>query len=90
MNSDLVEKLKSFISSLEDPSNQFHFYPVNNGITEVGKQLKLGFSCYMMKIYFMLDMWNDLNQDKQKEWIKFINSFQTPNPRFPKNSFIYS
>ena len=44
----------------------------------------------MMKIYFMLDMWKDLNQDKQNEWIKFINSFQTSNPRFPKNSFIDS
>ena len=69
MNNDLVEKLKSFISSLEDPDNQFHFYPVNNGITEVGKQLKLGFSCYMMKIYFMLDMWKDLNQEKVREII---------------------
>ena len=88
MNNNLVEKLKSFISSLEDPNDQFHFYPVKNGTTEVGKQLKLGFSCYMMKIYFMLDMWKDLNQDKQNEWIKYINSFQSSNPRFPKNSFI--
>ena len=24
------------------------------------------------------------SQDKQNEWIKFINSFQTSNPRFQK------
>ena len=84
----------------EIPKNIFHFInrlnkdeiylydPSISGVTENGKLLSLGYSCYALKIYFMTGEWEKLETSKKQDWINFINSFQVNESNFPKNSFI--
>ena len=84
----------------EIPKNIFHFInklnkdeiylydPSTSGVTENGKLLSLGYSCYALKIYFMTGEWVKLETNKKQDWINFINSFQVNKSNFPKNSFI--
>ena len=61
-----VEKLKKESS----PS----YYPLAKGLTKNGKLLDLGFTCYVLKIFYMTGEWERLNEEKKKGYIDFINS----------------
>jgi len=82
------ENNKKFLNSLMLNSEGFHFLPVNHGITQQGEKLKLGFSVYSLKMFYMTGEWDILDEIKKSEWGNFINSFQTTNKLFPENSFI--
>lgn len=79
---------KKFLNSLLVNNKGFHYLPVNQGITKHGKKLKLGFSVYSLKMFYMTGEWDILDKTLQAEWINFINSFQSTNKLFPSNSFI--
>ena len=74
MNNNLIENLAKFIQNLENPNKQFQFFPVLKGSTKKGSNTQLGLSCYAMKCYFMLGLWDNLRQTEKVRWIKFINS----------------
>ncbi|MDA9732295.1 hypothetical protein N9U41_00465 [Acidimicrobiaceae bacterium] len=84
---NLEDKIKSFLDTLK-LKNDFEFKNTIKGNTKNGENLKLGYSCYALKIYYTLGIWNKLNINEQKSWINYINSFQTQASRFPKNSYI--
>ncbi len=88
MYNNLIENLTEFIKTLENPEKPHHYFPVPEGATSKGKKVELGFSCYAMKCYFMLDKWNQLDNKIKENWKKHINSFQSLNNKFPNNSFI--
>ena len=76
-----------FINKLR--KDEIYLYkPSLDGVTEKGDLLSLGFSCYALKIYFMLSEWEKINQEEQNQWLNFINSFQVNKDNFPSNSFI--
>ena len=84
---NLEDKIKSFLDTLKF-RNEFEFKNTIKGNTKNGENLKLGYSCYALKIYYTLGLWNKLNINEQKSWINYINSFQNQTSRFPKNSYI--
>ena len=84
---NLEDKIKSFLDTLK-LKNDFEFKNTIKGNTKNGENLKLGYSCYALKIYYTLGIWNKLNINEQKSWINYINSFQTINDKFPENSYI--
>lgn len=90
MNENWLENLElnlpKFLSKLN--KQKFTYQAVVEGSTHEGKNLNLGFSCYALKIYFITNLWDSLELQTQKEWISFINSFQTDNELFPDNSFV--
>jgi len=88
VNNNLIENIAKFIQNLENPDKEFHYYPVLKGSTKDGLNAQLGLSCYAMKCYFMLGLWDELTPIKKKNWTNFINSFQSDSGNFPKNSFI--
>ncbi len=75
-----VEKLKKESS----PS----YYPLAKGLTKNGKLLDLGFTCYVLKIFYMTGEWERLNEEKKKGYIDFINSFQSTNKEVPQNYYL--
>src|SRR5210317_1061942 len=79
---------KNFLNDLMKTNESFHFLPVQEGITPQGEKLKLGFSVYSLKMFYMTGEWDNLDKKKQSEWIKFINSFQSTDKLFPENSYI--
>ena len=60
-----------FLENLK--KEKLSFYPALKGLTNVGKSLNLGFSCYGLKIYYMTGAWDKLNEEL-KDWLTF-NSF---------------
>lgn len=80
--------VQTFLENLKKPNSHFSYYPALSGVTEDGKKLNLGFSCYALKIKYMIGQLNKPDMDYINSWVKFINSFQKNNTIFPDNSYI--
>lgn len=73
---DLNDQLPTYLQRLASKSQTGRFIPCETGATELGKQLALGYSCFALKTYYMLGLWDALDTPKQAEWIRFIKSYQ--------------
>ena len=73
---DIDERILSFLSSLKKNEKPGRYLPCLSGATTEGKKAALGFSCFALKIYYMLGQWEKLEKDEQNEWISYIKSFQ--------------
>ena len=90
--------LKNFMDEIEFSTLEFlerlkktdgnRFSPALEGLTNVGNELSLGFSCYALKIIFMLN--NDSFNDKDfvDQWSAFINSHQNKYGEFIDNKYL--
>ena len=81
---DWVKKLKDslpkFLNKLKVvPDQPGRFLPCSEGFTGEGKQIALGFSCFALKIYYMLGLWEGIPVQERKDWIDFLKSFQLDN-----------
>lgn len=81
----IEDDIVSFLDKVKN-KEKFTFAPVSNGITKVGSDLKLGFSCYGLKINHMLN--NPLNESFE-HWGDYINSYQNEVGEFIDNSYVY-
>ena len=84
---DVPDNVFNFLKTLQK-DNIYRYSPTPEGLTEAGKSIELGFSCYAMKIYYMTSNFDKLSFEDRNNWVKFINSFQTTHSQFPTNSFI--
>jgi len=84
---DLNENISLFMDSLRK-EKYFEFFPATNGLTNEGKKINLGFSCYALKIFYITGAWENINQDRKVSWTNYINSYQKTIKNFPANSFI--
>lgn len=83
------EKQKYYLESLKRETG-FFFNPTNDGLTNHGKNLQVGFSTFALKLYFIFGEWNNLTNNEKNEWISLINSFQLNKESLPRNSYIDS
>jgi len=87
---NFVEKTEIFLGNLSLNNSIYQYKSCLEGNTKNGLNLKLGFSCFALKIYYTLNLWESISLKEKNEWIEYINSFQkTINP-YPENSFIDS
>ena len=84
---DIPYSVLEFLKGLRK-IDEYTFYPANLGLTENGKKLSLGFSCFGLKIYYMTGQWDNLSPEEKNDWTNFLNSFQSSERKFPDNSFI--
>lgn len=82
-----IDSVFEFILKLKNEHN-FTFKPSLDGLTTEGQNIKLGFSTYGLKLYYMLGEWDNLDEDLKLNWCNFINSFQITKTNFPDNSYI--
>jgi hypothetical protein len=87
-DSNLKTDIQKFLNSLRDETNKNHYFPVSKGKTYSGQKLSLGFSCYAIKCFYMLDLWDEFDHSEKKEWIDYINSFQANIKNLPDNSYV--
>ena len=87
MNKKLKSDLIEYIYSLNNEKSQFHFLPAADGLTNWEK-IRLGFSCFAIKCFYMLGEWDSLEDDKKSNWIDYINSFQIKNDKYIENSYV--
>lgn len=78
---------KEFIFSLKK-ENDYRFNPAKRNLTYYGNNLELGFSCFALKIYYILGLWDKLENKEKASWLDYINSFQVESKKFPNNSYI--
>lgn len=91
MNINNIHKnTESFLNSLKKSDSEFLYYPSKNGLTKYGKNLSLGFSCFALKIYYMLGLWDSLSSKEQDGWIKTILGYQSPEEQYLGGSFVDS
>lgn len=88
----LNDKLPDYLQSLEWSDQVGRFLPSAAGVTELGQQVALGFSCFALKLYHMLGLWSCQEPQRQAAWITFLKSFQeedsTLKGRINHNAFI--
>ena len=84
---DIYSGIHYFLNNLKKPNSEFSFFPALEGLTEEGKNLSLGFSCYALKINFMLGNTNK-NLNEISKWADYLNSFQRNESGLPNNSYI--
>ena len=84
---DVPESVKDYLFKLQK-NDKVSFHPSLTGLTNEGEKLQLGFSTYGLKLYYMLGIWDQLDNNHKDKWSKFINSFQQNIKSFPKNSYI--
>ena len=82
---NIDEKTISYLESLKSSSEDPEYFPVLENITEQGEKIKLGFSCFALKIIFIL---NQIENYDLKNWTSYLNSYQNNIKGFPDNSFI--
>ncbi len=89
---NLKDNLTRFLATLKVKGHLGRFYPCAKGVTNEGREISLGFSCFAAKIYYTLGLWDELSMNERAEWIAFIRSFQVDgNPtsdRVSINAFI--
>ena len=78
---------KEFILSLKK-QNVFRFNPAKRNLTYFGNNLELGFSCFALKIYYILGLWDELENEDKVNWLNYINSFQVESKKFPNKDLL--
>ena len=62
----LLDGVSNYIIMLQQ-INDFEFNFTHIGLTDYGKNIKLGPSCYALKIFYMLNLWDQLSVLKRKD-----------------------
>ena len=86
--SDLSSEIERYINSLNTDNDEFKYSPSRNNLTEYGELLELGFSCYALKINYIISS-NKLSDSSYiDKWSYYLNSFQSEKNIFGANSYI--
>jgi len=89
---DIEPRLVEYMDKLKVRGEPGRFLPCLEGMTPLGERIALGFSCFALKIHYMLGLWDRLPEKDKLAWISFINSYQVDgNPygeKFGRNAFI--
>lgn len=88
----LNDTLPQYLQTLQVSEQPGRFFPCVEGATELGKQVALGFSCFAVKTYYTLGLWEELHPRERNAWIAFLKSFQVDgkptDDRVTHNAFI--
>ena len=82
----LNTSLPVFLQSLALPNQTGRFLPCLKGLTSLGRKASLGFSCFALKTFYTLGLWDSLTPATQTAWVDFIRGFQVAKGR-SDNSF---
>lgn len=75
---EVQEKTPEWLRRLQRPDRIGWFLPSEHGITPVGREMGLGFSCFALRTLRMLGEWDTLSAPMREEWVRFINAYQEP------------
>jgi len=84
---DLPQGVSNFLELLNKNNSNFEYDFSTQGVTKQGEKLKLGFSCFALKLNYIIQS-NLFTKKDYENWVKYINSFQVSNSNFPVNSYI--
>jgi hypothetical protein len=73
----LEERIFKFLQSLQDRISPDVYRLANQGLTDIGVDITLPFTCAAMQTYITLGCWGMLSKNEQMEMINYVKSFQT-------------
>ena len=86
--SDLSSEIERYTNSLNTDNHEFKYSPSKNNLTKYGELLELGFSCYALKINYIISSKKLNDSSYVEKWSSYLNSFQSEKNIFGKNSYI--
>ncbi len=82
----LNDEIPSYMERLSVAGQPGRFLPCLAGTTPDGEAIALAFSCFAIKIYFTLGLWEKQPEAQKQAWLDFIRAFQVssePGPDHP-------
>ncbi|MDB6174844.1 MAG: hypothetical protein JWL59_4155 [Chthoniobacteraceae bacterium] len=70
----LVETVPVYLRRIQVADQPGRYLPCERGSTPVGREMALGFSCFALKLEWMLNRWESVPE--RERWVEFIQSFQ--------------
>ncbi len=81
----LEETVPAYLGELRVGDHVGRYLPCAQGATRVGREMALGWSCFGLKLHWMMDLWKDLPALEKSGWVQLLQSFQRNDG---ENSFI--
>lgn len=88
---ELTDRVCDFLASLADPEQPGRYRLCAHGLTEAGRTMGLGSSCFALKVLVTLGRWESLDESHKINWIEYLRSFQSGfarGSRVAKRAFI--
>src|SRR6266478_3323564 len=64
------------VKRLRTPGPPGHYRPCERGVTAIGLEMGLGFSCFALRTLRMFGAWEELPPEKRQKWGDFLCRFQ--------------
>jgi len=74
----LAVELPAFLADLAVTGQVGRYRPCRRGATPQGRAAALGFSCFALKLEYMLGLWQRRDDAERAAWVAFLQSFQNP------------
>ena len=85
---NLDKSVLEYVQNLQDKDNLHIYSPNLSNVGDSKKNIELGFSCYALKIYKLMDRIDNFSEKELDIWADYINSFQQDNIKYPKHSYV--
>ncbi|MBD3305821.1 hypothetical protein GF339_05510, partial [candidate division KSB3 bacterium] len=72
----LNEQLPRYLHALAVEDQPGRFLPCLQNVTPEGRSVALGESCFALKLYYTLRLWDSLPLETRTAWREFLTSFQ--------------
>ncbi len=72
----LEKSAPAFLARLRVGDSIGRYLPCLRGATPVGRDMALGWSCFALKIHFMMGTWETMPEGDRAAWIRFLQSYQ--------------
>jgi len=83
----LEDSILSYLNNLKKSNTKYEYHLSLKGLTSASDNLNLGFSCFALKLKYMLNS-KELKPEYLKSWSDYINSFQVgKDHKFPFSYF---
>jgi hypothetical protein len=68
-----------FLERLRVPEVAGRYLPCESGVTPIGREMSLAFSCLALRTLRMFGRWREMPATERHAWADFIKGFQEPN-----------
>jgi hypothetical protein len=74
--SRLEDEIPLFLRSLKPADLPGRYIVCKRGVTEVGREMGLGWSCFALKTLQVLGRWEVFSREEREGWVEFIQDYQ--------------
>ncbi len=72
----LGDSVPAYLARLRVGDQVGRYLPCERGASLVGREMALGWSCFALKLHYMLGRWEGLPDSERAAWVRFLQSFQ--------------